>query len=247
MPRFYFDKSEINGEYIRLCGENARHISLSLRMAVGDKLTLCDKEGSDYACTIEKIDRESVTAKINGTETSRSEPKFRATLFQCLAKGEKNDYIIQKSVELGVSRIVLVESERSIAKLTKDTTEKKLARWRKIAAESAGQCGRGIIPTVDVISDYSEAAHLAAKSDLFLFCYEGGGTKPIKTSLENLVSGKIEKPSISFFIGPEGGFSEKEVLLAKECGAVITGLGRRILRTETASLYVMSALSYEFD
>lgn len=246
MPRFFFDPEDnLSPHEIVLVGENARHISLSLRMKVGDPITLCDGCAHDHDCVIEKIDRESVTARVLGVTQSKTEPPYKAALYQSLAKGEKMDLIIQKAVELGVSEIVPVESRNCVVKLDResgDKLQKKIARWQRIADEAAGQCGRGIPPRVHPPLDFSSALERAGQSDLSLFCYEGDRTRPLPVVIGD------EKPrSISIFIGPEGGYSDEEYTLAADMGAIPTGLGKRILRTETAGLYVLSVLSFALE
>ncbi len=249
MPRFFFEPTSVTaGEdgntQIRLTGDNARHISLSLRMRVGDPITLCDGRGHDHHCVISCIDRECVKVDILSVSESFAEPPYRVTLFQSLAKGEKMDLIIQKAVELGVFEIVPVESERSVVRMLDggERTFKKVARWQKIADEASGQCGRGILPTVRTPITLSDALRMS-EGTLSLFCYEGEGTSPISS----IVSEEHANARISVFIGPEGGYSEDEVRAAVGSGARLTGLGRRILRTETAGLFVLSALSFALE
>lgn len=246
MPRFFFDPEDHASDHeIVLVGENARHISLSLRMRVGDPITLCDGCAHDYGCVITKIDRESVSARVLEVTQSSTEPPYKATLYQSLAKGEKMDLIIQKAVELGVFDIVPVESRNCVVKLCGeggDKLSKKLARWQRIADEAAGQCGRGILPRVHPPLYFRSALERAGQSDITLFCYEGDRTKPLCTLI-----GRGRPRSISIFIGPEGGYSDEEYSLATDMGALPTGLGDRILRTETAGLYVLSALSYALE
>lgn len=249
MPRFFFEPDSLltdekGSVQIVLTGDNARHISLSLRMRVGDPVTLCDGRGHDHRCVISCIDRECVKADVLSVSDSTAEPPYRVTLFQSLAKGEKMDLIIQKAVELGAFEIVPVESERSVVRMLDggERTLKKVARWQKIADEASGQCGRGILPTVRPPINLSDALHISEGS-LALFCYEGEGTSPIPS----ILSSEHASSRISVFIGPEGGYSGDEVRAAVESGARLTGLGRRILRTETAGLFVLSALSFALE
>lgn len=249
MPRFFFEPDSLltdekGSVQVVLTGDNARHISLSLRMRVGDCITLCDGRGRDHRCVIRYIDRESVKVDVLSVIDSTTEPPYHVTLFQSLAKGEKMDFIIQKAVELGVSEIVPVESERSVVKMLDggERTLKKVARWQKIADEASGQCGRGILPTVRLPITLSDALHVSEGS-LSLFCYEGEDTSPISS----IISSEHSESRISVFVGPEGGYSENEVRAAIQSGARLTGLGRRILRTETAGLFVLSALSFALE
>ncbi|MGM9637688.1 MAG: 16S rRNA (uracil(1498)-N(3))-methyltransferase [Eubacteriales bacterium] len=242
MPRFFLPADRFSDDPVVIDGEDARHISLSLRMAVGDPLILSDKQGMDYHCSIVGMDKKKVYARVEQVLPCESEPPCQITLYQCLAKGDKMETIIQKAVEYGVTAIVPVESERCVAKLTADSVDHKLMRWQKIADEAAGQCGRGILPSVGRPVSYDEAVRAAAESDLSFLCYEGEGT----VSLPHLLSGDCPK-SLSFLVGPEGGISKDEVLKAKSAGLKLCGLGKRILRTESASGFVLAAVSMRWE
>ena len=242
MPRFFLpDGSFENGEAV-IKGSDARHISLSLRMAVGDPIVLCDTRENDYSCVISEITPELVRAEILSVSHSASEPPCMITLYQAIAKGEKMDTVVQKAVELGVSCIVPVRSERCIAKIAPDAEESKVKRWQKIASEAAGQCGRGIIPQVTPPVSFEKALDEMSRSELSFVCYEGDGTKPLTSILNTDIP-----RSISFLIGPEGGLSSAETELAKKHGVTLAGLGKRILRAETAPSFVLSCISFKFE
>lgn len=241
MPRFFVPPSVLCSEYVRLEGEPARHVARSLRMAEGDGLTLCDGEGNDFACHIVGFSKDTVDVKIDSKTANKAEPPYRATLFQCIAKGEKMDYIVQKSVELGVFEIVPVESERTIVRLDRALAGKKTERWQKISEEAACQCGRGIVPKIHSPVPFDEAVRLAAGYELSLFCYECEKESLLKDRLNRMCTG------VSFFVGPEGGFSEKEAEAALENRLAPVSLGNRILRTESASGYLLSALSFAWE
>lgn len=242
MPRFFLPASRFSEDPIVIDGEDARHISLSLRMAVGDSLTLSDRQGMDYHCTIVGMDKKNVYARVEQASPCESEPPCNITLYQCLAKGDKMDTIIQKAVEYGATAIVPVESRCCVAKLPPDSLDRKLMRWQKIADEAAGQCGRGILPKVNRPMSYDEAVRMAAKSDLAFICYEGDETLP----LPRILAGDCPK-SLSFLVGPEGGISQEEVAVAKSAGLALCGLGKRILRTESASGFVLAAVSVRWE
>lgn len=257
MPRFFVSRESIDKEKgeIVLTGENAHHISTSLRMKPLDRLTVCDGERNEYDCVIASFDRENVRAKIEERHESASEPPFFATIYQGLPKGDKIDAIIQKSVECGASALVTFESEFCVAREKSESRDRKLDRRRKIALEAAKQCGRGLVPEVLPTVGFAEAVRAASKADLPLFCYEGDGTLPLKTLVRTRLS-KNEKQgnvradaglTVSVVIGSEGGFSAREAEFAKENGMLMTGLGKRILRTETVSEFVLAALVYELE
>lgn len=240
MPRFFLCTDKFTGESVVIDGENAVHISRSLRMKTGDEVTLCDAAGNDYRCVLETFSDAQIVARIIEKKKCTAEPPYKVTLMQCLPKGDKMEYIIQKSVELGVFDILPVSSSRCIVKLDDKSAQKKVARWQKIAHEAAGQCGRGIIPGVLQPTSFDKALDMAKDADLKLFCYEG---EPVR-SISDILANASEKPrKIFVLIGSEGGFSVEEAQKAEACGFCITGLGPRILRTETAPLCVLSVLS----
>lgn len=244
MPRFFIPADRISEGTVTVTGDDAHHISRSLRMAAGERITVCDGTGTDYECELTAFLPDRVLANVLSSAPSASEPPYHATVFQALPKGEKLDAVIQKAVECGASEIVPFESERCVVRMT-DGEEKKRERRNRIALEAAKQCGRGIIPTVAGTLRFEEAITRAAKADLALFCYEGEGTQPLPEVL-NAFCGK-GTPTVSVMVGSEGGFSKREADAAKDRGMIPVGLGTRILRTETAAAFVLACLSYRFE
>ncbi len=244
MPRFFVRQERISNGSISIIGEDAHHIARSLRMAAGDEITVCDMQGNEYTCQISTFDDDKeVVAEILSQKKSENEPNAFITLYQALPKGDKLDTIIQKAVECGASKIVPFQSERCVVKIKNDNEDKKKERRQRISAESAKQCGRSVIPEVCSSIGFKEALNLAKESDMILFCYEGDGTASLGEILKNVCADKSTAPkSIAIFVGSEGGFSINEAELAKESGAIMTGLGKRILRTETASGFVLACL-----
>jgi 16S rRNA (uracil1498-N3)-methyltransferase len=240
MPRFFVRQERVNDGYISIIGEDAHHIARSLRMAVGDQITVCDMQGNEYTCRISAFDEDrEVSAEILESRHSQNEPKIFIRLFQALPKGDKLDTIIQKAVECGVSEIIPFQSERCVVKIKNDAEDRKTDRRQRISAEAAKQCGRSVIPEVRASVGFDEAIAMAAESELCLFCYEGDGTLPLGSILRRYE----ELPaSVSIVIGSEGGFSQNEVAKAVEKGVTLAGLGKRILRTETASGFVLACL-----
>ena len=236
MQKFFTNSRDIEQTELTLCGADARHICFSLRMAAGEKIVVCDGEGTDCLCELVRLTGETVTVRVIERRPSDTEPPYRAVLYQALAKGDKMDYIVQKATEFGVTEIVPFESARCIARI-KEGKEKKTARWQRIAEEAAKQCGRGRIPRVCDPVEYRRAVGRAASDGGKMFvCYENERTRSISSV------GKCA--SYSFFIGPEGGFEEEEIRFAEAAGAVTVGLGNRILRCESASGFVLACLSF---
>lgn len=250
MPRFFVTKDQIEADTVTLTGDDAHHISRSLRMAAGERITVCDMQKNEYSCVLDTFLSDRVIARIESTSKSNTEPPFRAHLYQALPKGDKLDSIIQKSVECGISSITTFISERCIAKESA-SDEKKLARRARIALEASKQSGRGIVPDVFPTVSFREAIKRAAESDIALFCYEGDDTIPLGSFLgekkAQIAALGITEPSISIVIGSEGGFSHSEVGAAKDAGLTPVGLGKRILRTETASSFALGCIVYEFE
>lgn len=248
MPRFFVRQDAICEKEILLRGEDAHHIARSLRMAVGDFVTVCDMRGNEYDCRITSFleDRE-VCVEILRVGHAKTEPPCRILLFQALPKGDKLETVIQKAVECGVCEIVPFESERCVARMKPEAEEKKTDRRQRIATEAAKQCGRSALPTVCRTVRFEEMLERAAACDLGLFCYEGDGTVSLGTVLraerERLCSSAGTAPTVAVIIGSEGGFSVSEATRARERGLLAVGLGKRILRTETASGFVLACLS----
>jgi 16S rRNA (uracil1498-N3)-methyltransferase len=242
MPRFFVKQDQINETSIIICGEDAHHIARSLRMAVGDKLTVCDMRGNEYDCAIIDFEKDTqVKVEIQSQCHSENESPIHIRLFQALPKGDKLDTIIQKAVECGASEIIPFESERCVVRIKQDVEDRKTERRNRIAWEAAKQCGRSVLPVVSKSVGFSQMLEMASKSDVALFCYEGDGTEALGNILDEW---KTDMPeSVSIIIGSEGGFSISEMQRALDMGMSLTGLGKRILRTETASGFVLACIA----
>ena len=232
MQKLFVD--EVNGEKILLDGESARHIAKSLRMRVGDMLTVTDGKGIDYGCQISAIDRESVELKICYEKPNTSEPSCRVTIYQGIPKGQKLEDIIQKCVELGVSEIVPTLTARCVSRPDEKSAAKKIQRYQKIALEASQQSGRGIVPKISEIKTLSQAIE-NDDSELKIVFYEGGG-KPLR----DIISPEVK--SISIYIGPEGGFEHSEVEAVENAGGLRATLVKRILRTQTAPVAALTGI-----
>lgn len=243
MPRFFIPSDQITESELRITGDDAFHIARSLRMAVGDVLTVADMHGGEYECTLTRIRDDECLLTPLSYRRSTAESAFPITLYMAYPKGDKLETVIQKAVELGASRIVPFVSSRCIKRPKAEKLDERTKRLCRIAEEAAKQCGRAALPTVALPLDYPEMLREAAKAELALFCYEGDGTLPIKEHLSSVSA----PASVSVVIGAEGGFSLEEVGMAREAGMRLCGLGRRILRCETAPSFALSAISYHFE
>ena len=243
MPKFFIDKNDIKNDKITITGGDATHIAKVLRTEVGEILTLCDGEGTDFKAKVTVCSKDGVSLDILESYACLSEPGVSVTIFQGLPKQGKMDYIIEKCTELGVTRIVPVATSRSVVKINdKKSEEKKLERWRKIAAESVKQCGRGKIPEVTDVMTVKEAIDFSKTLDLTIAAYECEK----ETSIKSALSSQSVK-SVGIFIGPEGGLDDAEVKLFLDANIKTVTLGKRILRTETAGHTVLTAVMYEFN
>ncbi len=232
MPRFFVQNRDISGTSVTIGKPDSVHIGRSLRMRIGDPLIACC-DVIEYSCKIRTISDECVVCDIISKEISLNEPDVRVTLFQAVPKGDKLDTIVQKAVELGVVQICPVLTSRCVARPDKKGFEKKRERLNRIALEAAKQSGRGIVPTVSGLLTLDECAKQLAECDFPLVCYECGGINLSQAGLKN-------NSSIGIFVGSEGGFERSEVELCTSMGAAVIGLGRRILRCETAPLAAVS-------
>lgn len=240
MHRFYVSREQIKGNTIIINGRDVNHIRNVLRMKPGDGLVISDGQGKDYYCIIKCGCENEITAEICYTRDADYELTVRITLFQGLPKSDKMEMVIQKAVELGAYEIVPVMTARSVVKLSDEKKEeKKLLRWQAISESAAKQSGRGIIPGIHPVMSFKEAVDYAKKLDWAVIPYENAeGMKGTKELLEKI----RECKTAGIIIGPEGGFEDYEVELARENGIPPISLGRRILRTETAGLALLSML-----
>ncbi|OGO86996.1 MAG: hypothetical protein A2Y15_07440 [Clostridiales bacterium GWF2_36_10] len=238
IPRIFITKEIIEGNTVRITGSDAFHLLKVLRLRAGDHIIICNMKRTEFDGVISKVDGEDLFVTLGEGKICSSELPFEVTLYQGIPKGDKFDTIIQKSVELGVTSIVPVLCERCVSRPDDKAFAKKIERLNKIASSASSQCGRGIIPTVKTPVSYKKACEEMQRDDLYFICYEGSETLHIKNFLEDKNPNKI-----SFLIGPEGGLSSGETDIAIEHGIPLIGLGNRILRTETASGFVLSVIS----
>ena len=237
MPRFFTDALRFDDDIKQavIDGEDGRHISRSLRMRIGEALTVSDGSGYDYDGEIEEISGDVVTVRLLTQYKNKSEPTLRVTLYPGMPKGDKLELVVQKATEMGASEITPMLTDRSVSRPDAKSAAKKQDRLQRIALEAAKQSGRGAVPQVGTMTSFKEAVR-NAKGTKILF-YEGGGL-PLSKCLP------ADETGASIFIGPEGGFAPEEVEFAKENGVITATLGPRILRTETAPLAALSILMY---
>ncbi|HEY5556658.1 RsmE family RNA methyltransferase [Acetobacterium sp.] len=246
MHRFFVNPNQINDRVINIDGEDFKHITKVLRLKKGEIIEVCDGMGLDFRVVLEAPGDGTIAGRITETSLSKGETTDMCiTLFQGLPKGSKMEVIIQKSVELGVNRIVPFQSKRSVSQI-KEKKDKKIERWQRIAYEAAKQSKRGIIPVIGELSELKDILQDAKHFDLLLLAYEDEKKQSLKEVLTGLCQGQeIRKPlDIGVIIGPEGGFDPTEVSMCQLAGVKSVSLGNRILRTETAGMVVLSQLNF---
>lgn len=239
MPRFFIEN--ISGEFITISGQDASHITKSLRMKTGEHLTVCGGQGLDFLCEIAEISDGAVGLRVVETVATESEPSITVTLFQGLPKGDKLELIIEKSIELGVSRIVPVLMQRSVSRPDAKSAAKKHERYQKLALSAAKQCGRGVIPEVEPMIPFGQMLPRLKDYQAAIFFYECGG-EPLSSVISTITGKGLH--DVAIIIGPEGGFDLSEAEALQASGAFTATLGKRILRTETAPLAALSAIMY---
>ena len=241
MHRFFAEPGQIGEKEIVITGADVNHIRNVLRMRADEEVLIADGQGAEYRCKLTDLGENEVRAQILWKLDGNAELASAVTLFQGLPKSDKMDLIVQKCVELGVSRIVPVSTKRAVVKLDAKKEQTRLKRWNTISESAAKQSGRGVIPEVSGVMSFEKALEEAKKLDVLLIPYE----RAEHMAETRRVMGEIRPgQSVGIFIGPEGGFEESEVEEAVAAGAKAITLGKRILRTETAGLAVMAMLSY---
>ena len=242
MPHFFITPDQIKEKEITVTGGDVRHIRDVLRMKVGDWLTFSDgAEALCYHAAIAEIGGAAVRCELLYAQATDHELPVRVCLFQGLAKGDKMETVIQKAVELGVHEIVPVATARSVVRLDAKRAAAKRQRWQAISEAAAKQSMRQVVPLVRDVTDFAEAVTIGATMDVALIPYElADDFEKTKKIIDSIKVGQ----SVAVFIGPEGGFTAAEIELAAGAGMKAVTMGRRILRTETAALVILSWLIY---
>lgn len=247
MYQFFVDPSQINmsDKIVIIQGGDVNHIRNVLRMKPGEELNVSNgKDGKEYRCAVAAYEEDRVLCELRFVKEDKVELPAKIYLFQALPKADKMEWIIQKAVELGVYRIIPVASRRCVVKLDEKKAAAKTARWQAIAEAAAKQSKRGVIPEVSGVVNFPQAVKQAEGMNVKMIPYElAEGMEKTREIIDSLEEGQ----DIAVFIGPEGGFETSEVELAMEKGMVPVTLGKRILRTETAGLAVLSWIMYRLE
>lgn len=242
MHRFFVDDEFINRDTLKITGDDVNHISKVLRLKIKEHIVVSDGSGNEYLCSITSISKDCIICSILEVNKNLTEPTVKVDLYQGIPKSTKMDLIVQKCVELGINSIIPVNTERVVVKASDDNRfSNKILRWQRIAEEAAKQSGRGKIPRVESPMMFNEVLVRLKEYDAAVIPYEKENT----TGLKQILKEKTDVKNIAVIIGPEGGFSEKEIDMAEVEGAVPITLGPRILRTETAGFACLTMILYE--
>ena len=239
MARFFVDPETLQKEFFMLSGENAAHAKV-LRLKCGEIVTVCDGIGNECVCTVSDVSPDQISLVVRDRGESTSEAGVKVSVYMAFSKGDKFEHVIQKATELGAFEIVAFPSARCVSRPDEKSLQKKLERWKKIAAAAAEQSGRSIVPDVLVLKSYDEAIDRAATADIPILFYENERATTLRMKLS-----EREYHSVSIITGPEGGLEEQEVTKALGSGLSVCTLGARILRCETAPLCALSAIMYD--
>lgn len=247
VQRYFITEENLDNGTVMITDDDVHHIARVMRYDIGDKIICVKPDGKAAVCNILHIEKRKVIAEAEEWLDASSELPVHVTIAQGLPKGNKLELIFQKGTELGAERFFLFQGDRSIAKWDRKKSEQKLKRYRKIVKEASEQCHRNRIPTIEEPLTMDELIEKSKDYHFRLFAYEEEAKQNQFSSFGAILSEVNENDSILISIGPEGGFSEEEATNLKEHGFVPVRLGPRILRTETASMYALSSISYHFE
>lgn len=251
MQRYFVAPNKLNDNSVVLTGDDAHHAARVMRMEPGDEMIVSDGIARAALASVTAVSPSEVQAQVREWLPMSGEPAWSVTVAQSLPKGDKMEVVIQKGTEIGAASFVPFQSERIIVQYDGKKEMKRLERWGKIAKEAAEQAHRSRIPAVESVRSWRELIASIAAYDLALFCYEkeggtaGAGLRSAVRDNRKRLGTDDRQTKILLIIGPEGGFTEREAAEAEAAGAVIVGLGQRILRTETAAMVGLACLMYE--
>jgi 16S rRNA (uracil1498-N3)-methyltransferase len=229
------------GQVVALNGDHAHYAQRVLRMRVGDHLELIDGRGFEYQAVVQDLLPDKVVVEVREKQRI-DDPPLGLTFCQSLLKADKMDFIVRRSVELGVDTFIPFVSSRSIVRLTPEAAAQKVRRWQKIAEEAARQCGRSHIPEILPVTAYSEMIRMAEGYPLKAIFWEAETERTLRQFFRD---GEGQKERYFFVVGPEGGFSGEEVFQAKDADFLSVSIGKRVLKVETAVMSILAILQYE--
>lgn len=246
MQKFFVEENQIENDKINIIGEDVKHISSVLRMQKGKKILIGSKETLEtYLTEIEQIEKEKVVVKIIEKHDTQTESNVEIDLYQGLPKADKMELIIQKTTEIGISKVIPVDMVRCIVKLDEKDAKKKIERWQKVAEGAAKQSKRSKIPEIKNKIKIKDLENIISQYDAFIVAYEEENEVTLKQELKKLK--EQEKYKIGILVGPEGGITKEEIEKLTSYNAKVVTLGKRILRTETAPIVLTSNIIYELE
>lgn len=246
MQKFFVEENQIENDKINIIGEDVKHISSVLRMQKGEKILIGSKETLEtYLTEIEQIEKEKVVVKIIEKHDTQTESNVEIDLYQGLPKADKMELIIQKTTEIGISKVIPVDMVRCIVKLDEKDAKKKIERWQKVAEGAAKQSKRSKIPEIKNKIKIKDLENIISQYDIFIVAYEEENEVTLKQELKKLR--EQEKYKIGILVGPEGGITKEEIEKLTSYNAKVVTLGKRILRTETAPIVLTSNIIYELE
>ncbi|GAE33358.1 16S rRNA (uracil(1498)-N(3))-methyltransferase [Halalkalibacter akibai] len=247
MQRYFVAKEQMGDQEVKITGEDVKHISRVMRMNIGDQIICSDNDSRTVSCRISSMMDQEIIADIIESLAPNTELPVEVTIAQGLPKGDKLDLIIQKGTELGAHTFIPYSASRSVVKWDHKKAGKKVERLEKIAKEAAEQSYRERIPVVLTVQTLAELKKQMSQYDSVILAYEESAKEGEKSQFASALSELKVGQKIMIIVGPEGGLTDEEVRQLCSEGAVASGFGPRILRTETAALYALSAISYHFE
>jgi len=246
LQRYFIKEDQIRDDQITIVGPDVHHMVNVMRFGVGDQMILCTDQKKSYVVEILSLAKTEVQVKVVAEKSEFVELPVSVSIAQGIIKSDKMDWVVQKGTECGASGFVPVRMKRSVAKVDPKKASSKACRWQKIALEAARQSHRQMVPIVADVASFSQLLTMQQQYDVCLFAYEAFDAKDkqrLATTLRDVEDGA----RVLILIGPEGGIDETEVHALTDAGFLPIGLGPRILRTETAPIYVLSAISYVLE
>lgn len=241
MRRFFVPPEEFSKDIILISGPDAHHLKNVLRLKAGDQVIVFDGCGSEYLAAILAVDRETVRISLQMPVPQSKTEQLRISIGQALLRSQKMDLVMQKITELGAHAVYPFTCRRSVPIVSSRHMEEKRARWERISIAASKQCGRNILPSVHPVQPFSSVLAALQGYDLKLILWE----KTSDINLKSVLAESLNQKMVCALIGPEGGFSDSEFDESVKAGFVPVGLGKHILRAETATLAIMSIIRYE--
>lgn len=248
MQRYFIAPEQFAGDSVTVRGDDAHHLTRVMRAKPGDTFIVSDGESREAIVKVRSVGKDEVLADLVEWLTMENEPAVDVWIAQSLPKGDKMELVIQKGTEIGAAGFIPFVSERTVVQLDSKKEGKRIERWQKIAKEAAEQAHRNKVPAVEAPLTWKELLNRANEADSAWICYEKESTQELRIAIQRALdakAGSASRPKLLLIIGPEGGFTEQEVIAAEAAGCKSVSLGKRILRTETAAMVGLACILYE--